>query len=48
MIVQFDASNSVVWRGIAEGRLPKHMGLTERNNIIHEVVPRILESFPPE
>ena len=42
------ASSSVVWRGIAEGRLPKDMRLTERNNIIHEVVPRILESFPPE
>jgi hypothetical protein len=35
------ASNSVVWRGVADGRLPKDMGLSKRNEIIREIVPRI-------
>ena len=41
-------SNSVVWRGIADGRLPRDMGLSKRNEIIREIVPRILEDFPPQ
>lgn len=43
-------SNSVVWRGVAEGRLPKAQDLTldKRNQILREVVPSILESFPPQ
>lgn len=42
-------TNAVVWRGVAEGRLPKDadMSLNKRNQIIREVVPSILESFPP-
>jgi hypothetical protein len=40
-------SSTVVWRGIAEGRLPKHLTLSKRNDIIREVVPRILKDFPP-
>jgi hypothetical protein len=42
------ASNSVVWRGVADGRLPKDMGLSKRNEIIRQIVPRILEDFPPQ
>lgn len=42
------ASNSVVWRSVAEGKLPKKMGLKERNEIIRELVPRMLKDFPPQ
>lgn len=43
-------TNAVVWRGVAEGRLPKDrdMSLDKRNQIIREVVPSILKSFPPQ
>ncbi len=46
-IIDF-ASNSVVWRAVADGRLPKNMGLKERNNIIRELIPRMLKDFPPD
>jgi hypothetical protein len=43
-------TREVVWRGAAEGRLPKpgDMSLDKRNQIIREVVPAILDSFPPQ
>ncbi len=43
-------SRKVVWRGVAEGRLPQSqdMSLDKRNQIIREVVPAILEGFPPQ
>jgi hypothetical protein len=41
------ATNKVIWRSIADGRLPKDMGLNKRNEIIRELVPRMLEEFPP-
>lgn len=42
------ASNSVVWRTVADGRLPKNMGLNERNQIIRELIPKMLADFPPD
>lgn len=39
--------SELIWRGYAEGKLPNDMGLNERNKIIREVVPKILEDFPP-
>ena len=43
-------SRKVVWRGVAEGRLPKSadLSLDKRNQIIREVVPAILDNFPPQ
>lgn len=42
------ATNKVLWRAVAEGRLPKNMGLKERNDIIHELIPKMLKEFPPQ
>jgi hypothetical protein len=40
-------SSEIVWRGIAEDRLPKNMGRAERDKMAAVVTRELLEDFPP-
>ncbi len=41
------STNKVVWRGIAEGRLPKEYSLSSRKEIVNEAVNLLIDDFPP-
>lgn len=41
-------SNKLVWRGTANGRVPKNLSQQEKEQAAQEVVGKILENFPPK
>lgn len=40
--------NTLVWRGIAEGKLEQDMNQNERAELVEDAVNRILDGFPPQ
>ncbi|WP_101759014.1 DUF4136 domain-containing protein [Oceanicoccus sp. KOV_DT_Chl] len=42
------ADNKIIWRGIAEGRLPKELSQAKRNHIANELAKEMLAEFPPK
>ena len=42
------AENKIIWRGIAEGRLPKSLSNAKRNQIASEVSKELIGAFPPD
>ena len=41
------SSYKIVWRGVAEGRLPKTTSINERTQIVRDAVGMVFEEFPP-
>ena len=41
-------SDSLVWRGVARGRIPEKMTAEERDKTVGEVVTQVMADFPPK